>query len=222
MEQNARPSRMRGLKKPDREERLFFTFVFSLYFGPEQSAIRVAKLSRQPNAENQRIKLGSECFFMAVGSSLALTRLNARPKSFSDDGSASLIAKSVSRNKLFSSSPKLLKVSRQLDGREPSSSARTPKEAELRRQAHLRLLTIAQRFNAGRRSYNEHSSPVSGRKKRSMSLASTSRMRSFRPCRDLGSSCDREPSVKTLGYCQGQKTPTDTKWNPLGRAGFSN
>src|SRR5438105_12304688 len=35
-------------------------------------------------------------------------------------------------------------------------------------------------------------------------LASTNRMHFFRPCRDLGFCCDRDPSVKTLGYFQDQ------------------
>ena len=36
-------------------------------------------------------------------------------------------------------------------------------------------------------------------------LASTNRVRSFRPWRDLGSFSNREPSVETLGYFQQKK-----------------
>jgi len=78
----------------------------------------------------------------------------------------------------------------------------------------LRLLTIAQRFNAGKKSYNEYSSPVSGTKEAfDLPLASTNRVRSFRPWWDLGSFFDREPSVETLGYFQQKKE--DAKHVPL-------
>ena len=51
--------------------------------------------------------------------------------------------------------------------------------------------------------------PYQGRKKRfDLPLAQTNKIRSFRPCRDLDSFCDREPSVETLGYFQDKKALT--------------